>query len=248
MARGLLVLVLLAAVSAAAPTSARKIAADLSKHEIEITAGFDGTELLLFGHDSTSADVIVIVRGPDAPVAVRRKERVAGIWVNNQEVAFTSAPGFYYVSVTDGLAKAGTLDAILSETGLGARYLNLATAGTPADAELVEEFRQALVELKSRQQLYAAEPGRIEMRADGLFRTEVPFPAATPIGTYTVSVYHVVDGWPVAAASTPLKVRKAGFGAFVYETAHEQPLLYGVIAIVVAAGAGWFAGWASKRG
>lgn len=245
----LAVVLALLAFWASAPATAREIAADLSSHEIEITSGFDGTELLLFGHaDVTSADVIVIVSGPEAPVSVRRKERVAGVWVNRASVEFSGAPGFYFVAVTDGLAEAGELDKILAETGLGARYLGLPADDPALSADTVAEFRSALVELKSREQLYAAKPGRIDMRADGLFRTNVPFPAATPVGVYTVTVYEVIDGWPVAGDATPLKVRKGGFGAFVYQTAHDHPALYGVIAILIAAAAGWFGGWAFRRG
>lgn len=246
--RGLaLCLAVLAALAVRPAAAERQIAADLSDHEIAITAGFDGAELLLYGHDADSGDVIVIVRGPEEPVAIRRKERVAGIWMNRQEVAFPDAPGFYFVAVTDGLRADGRLDTILSETGLGARFLGLAPDDPDLDSTLTEEFRSAMIELRSREQLYSTDPGRIVMRPDGLFRTNVPFPAATPVGTYTVTVYHVVDGWPVAGTSTPLAVRKAGFGAFVYNVAHEEPALYGVIAILVALGAGWFGGWAFKR-
>ena len=232
---------------AAGAADAREIAADLSSHEIEITAGFDGAELLLFGHAASQAEVLVIVRGPDAPVAVRRKERVAGIWINGKEVSFDKAPGFYFVGVTEGLRSEGELEAILQSTGLGARFLDLESTTPDTDGATVKAFRDALVELRIRQSLYSAEPGRIAMRKDGLFRTTVPFPDGTPVGEYTVSVYHVIDGWPTATASTPLKVRKAGFSAFVYQIAHTEPVLYGLIAILVALGAGWFAGWAFKR-
>lgn len=241
-------ILMLALLTAASPAAAREIAADLSSHEIDITAGFDGAELLLFGHATSQADVLVIVRGPDAPVSVRRKERVAGIWVNGMEVAFDKAPGFYFVGVTEGLkTEEGELDSILQSTGLGARFLDLETSAPDVDGATVKAFRDALVELRTRQSLYSAEPGLIVMRKDGLFRTTVPFPDDTPVGEYTVSVYHVIDGWPTAAASTPLKVRKAGFSAFVYQIAHDEPVLYGLIAILVALGAGWFAGWAFRR-
>lgn len=246
MRRLALLLAMFAAASANGAADAREIAADLSSHAIEITAGFDGAELLLFGHDSSKGDVIVIVRGPEAPIAVRRKERTAGIWVNQAEVSFPSAPGFYYVAVTDGLRSDGKLSTILAETGLGARYLGLPAEGD-ADSALVDDFRNALIELRGREQLYATEPGAITMRDDGLFRTSVPFPAAVPVGKYVVTVYHVVDDWPVAGATTPLTVRKAGFGAFVYNSAQEYPALYGIIAILVALVAGWFGGWAFRR-
>ena len=237
----------LLALLASAPASAREIVADLSAHEIAITAGFDGAELLLFGHSEQADDVIVIVRGPDSPTTVRRKERVAGIWVNGAEISFPSAPGFYFVAVTDGLRDAGTLETILSETGLGARYLGLPPARPDTSAAQAEEFRSALIELRSRQRLFATTPSRIEMQAGGLFRANVPFPAATPIGNYVVTVYHIVDGWPVEGVSTPLKVRKAGFGAWLYDFAHEHPPAYGIIAILVAGFAGWVGGVAFRK-
>ena len=179
---------------------------------------------------------------------MRRKERVAGIWINGAEVSFPSAPGFYFVGVTDGLAKAGALETILSETGLGARYLGLATENPETSSLRAEEFRAALIELRARQRLFATTPGRIQMQDGGLFRTKVPFPAATPIGEYVVSVYHIQDGWPVEGVSTPLQVKKAGFGAWLYKFAHDHPPAYGVIAILVAGFAGWLGGVAFRRG
>ena len=236
----------LALCAAAAPAAARQIVADLSDHQIQITAGFDGAELLLYGFDASQANVMVVVRGPDAPVAVSRKERVAGIWVNGERVTFPAAPSFYFVGVTDGLLADGDVDSILEQAGLGARYLT-PPPGAEVASTVAEEFRDALVALKARQRLYVTMPGRVDMRDDGLFRIKIPFPAAVPTGEYVVTVYHIVDGWPVAEDSTPLLVRKAGFGAFVYDIAHREPLLYGLIAILVALGAGWLGGYAFRR-
>lgn len=240
----------------AVTADAREIAIDLSKHRIEITAGFDGAELLLFGHDSSGAEVIVIVRGPPETIAVREKKRTVGIWINQNRMVFERTPSFYYVATTDGLRGDGQLDSILASTGLGPRYLGLtprdgAESGADdldaADHARVEEFRTALINIRADQQLYSKAPGRIIMRKDRLFRTTVPFPAVTPVGEYTVIVYEIVDGWPVISAETPLIVQKAGFGAFVYNAAHDHPALYGVIAILIALVAGWLGGWAFRK-
>ena len=87
----------------------------------------------------------------------------------------------------------------------------------------------------------------MQIRPDGLFRVKIPFPASTPVGTYSVTVYQVADGWPVAGASTPLAVRKVGFSAYVFDLAHNQPLIYGIIAIAIALSAGWLGGLAFRR-
>jgi uncharacterized protein (TIGR02186 family) len=227
--------------------AAAQIAVDLSKHQIEITAGFDGAELLLFGYDSKGAEVVVIVRGPPETVSVREKARTAGIWINQDEVTFERAPSFYFVATTEGLRGDGQLESILEGLGVGPRYLGLTAQDTDLSDERVEEFRSALINLREQDQLYAKEPGRVLMRDDRLFRTTVPFPSGTPIGDYTVTVYEVVDGWPLLGAETPLHVRKAGFGAFVSNTAHDHPALYGIVAILIALVAGWFGGWAFRK-
>ena len=223
---------------------AQQIATDLSSHEIEISAGFDGTELLLFGYEGNTEDILVIVKGPEFSTTVRRKERVGGIWVNKTEVLFESAPGFYFVAVTPNLNADGQIETIFAETGLGARYLGL---NATAETNLSEIFRRALIELKTRAKLYSDTPGTVQIRPDGLFRVKIPFPASTPVGTYSVTVYQVVDGWPVTGASTPLVVRKAGFSAYVFDLAHNQPLVYGIIAIAIALSAGWLGGLAFRR-
>jgi uncharacterized protein (TIGR02186 family) len=240
-----IVAVLISAILSTAPAEARQIATDLSSHHIEITAGFEGAELLLFGHETNAEDILVIVRGPDQPATIRRKERFAGIWVNQTEVTFSATPGFYYVAVTPGLKADGRLDTILAETGLGARYLGLTALG---ETQLVETFRKALIELRGRSKLYSTEPDIVQIRPDGLFRVTVPFPASTPVGDYSVTVYQIIDGWPIAGATTPLRVQKAGFSAFVFDLAHGTPFIYGLVAITIALSAGWLGGLAFRRG
>ena len=76
-----------------------EIVLGLSQDEIDITATFVGSEILVFGaikRDSPAPDgqlgVIVTVAGPDTPVTVRRKERRFGIWVNVDDVEIAAAP------------------------------------------------------------------------------------------------------------------------------------------------------------
>jgi len=240
------VLALVAAATLARAATAQ-IAIDLSKHQIEITSGFDGTELLLFGYNSKGAEVVVIVRGPPETISVREKERTAGIWINQNEATFKNAPSFYFVAATEGLRGDGKLETILESLGVGPRDLSMTPIESNLSSERVDGFRDALITLRQRDQLYTKEPGHVLMREDRLFRTKVPFPSSTPIGDYTVTVYEVIDGSPVLGAETPLKVRKAGFGAFVYNTAHDHPALYGIVAILIALVAGWFGGWAFRK-
>ena len=72
--------------------------ADISERRIGIDSGFKGTELLLFGSLSEPGDVVIVVKGPSQELTVRRKSRIAGIWVNAESLTFEDAPGFYVVA------------------------------------------------------------------------------------------------------------------------------------------------------
>jgi uncharacterized protein (TIGR02186 family) len=240
MRQAVLAFSLLWATMAAAAAQSTQLVADLSQHEIKISTGFSGTDLLLFGAADPSGDVVVVVSGPDGKTVVRKKERISGIWINADSVAFDSVPGFYHVSATSGLA-GEKLGEVLSETGVGLRYQNLSpTTEMPPDR--ASEFSAALLRRKEARGLYVAEPGKIEFVGGTLFRAEVSFPATVPTGEYRVDVYHVKDEWVQSVTTIPLKVGKVGLEEAIYRFAQDEPALYGLVAILVAALSGYGAG------
>src|SRR5690348_5913246 len=109
MRRGALLLLLLLSLPVSA--QAKDIVADLIVHRIEITSGFAGAELTLFGAIEGKGDVIAVVHGPSAPgggliggtLEVRRNVRSLGIWVSGPHVRFENIPGFYAIAGTEPL-------------------------------------------------------------------------------------------------------------------------------------------------
>ena len=83
-----------------APAAANELVADLSDHLVEITMGFEGAELLLFGAVEGEGDVVVLVHGPPENLTVRRKGKVGPIWMNLGEMSFVGAPAFYRIMST----------------------------------------------------------------------------------------------------------------------------------------------------
>ena len=79
---------------------AEALVADLTNHLIAISTGFTGASVVLFGAIDGPGDVAVVVRGPDRDVTVRRKSRIAGIWVNTRELTFSNIPSFYFVAAS----------------------------------------------------------------------------------------------------------------------------------------------------
>lgn len=234
------------ALAIAAPARAQPLIADLSSHLIEITAGFSGTEVLLFGATEGEGDVVVVMRGPESETVVRRKSRIAGIWINRDQISFDNVPVFYRLAASRPIEEL-TSPAIRQRHQLGIDNLRLGVDATLGAGEIAS-FRQGLVRNKERQGLYARDSGRVTFLGQRLFRTRVFLPANVPPGSYTVEVLLLRGGQVIAAQTTPLLVSKTGIGAEIYDFAHQQAALYGIIAVALAAFAGWAAGAMFRKG
>lgn len=223
----------------ASPAHAEALVADLTNHLIAITTGFTGASVVLFGAIDRPGDVVVVVRGPDREMTVRRKTRIAGIWVNSQEVTFTSVPSFYFV------ASSRPLDEIVSQATaalyrLGIESLQMKAISTTSP-KVVDEFATALVRTQQRAKLFPNSVGKVNFIGERLFRTTIEFPSNVPTGTYLVEVFLVRDRDVVSGQTTPLVVSKVGIDADVFGFAGRQPGLYGAIAVFTAMMAGWLA-------
>lgn len=231
---------LLAGLGLCAGPSARaqSLVADLSSHLVSVTAGFAGTDLLLFGTVADEGDVIVVVRGPDSRIAVREKTRSAvGIWLNHDNLVFTGVPSFYRVASSRPLSEFKT-GRVLEVHQIGVKNLQF-TAEETGDDQREREFHRALIRNKERLNLYSDAAVPISILGERLFRTRIAFPSNVPTGTYTVTVYLVRAGKVLSAQSIPLVVSKIGVGARISDFAHQHAASYGLLAIAMALVGGW---------
>ena len=232
-------------VAAAPAGAAEPLVADLSKHLVAITTGFAGTDVLLFGAVEGEGDVVVVVRGPNHTETVRRKDRQFGIWINSGRARVDNAPSFYQVAATRPLAEIAAPE-LLERQHIGLDHLDFAIKDGDGEAG-PEIYRQALLRLKVRAGLYGERAQEIGFLGHRLFRTEMHFPANVPVGTYLVEVYLLDKGEVVGAQTTPLVISKIGLGAEVYDFAHRRAIAYGIIAVLLAALAGWLAAVAFRK-
>jgi uncharacterized protein (TIGR02186 family) len=211
------------------------LVADLSDHLIAISAGFTGTNVVMFGATDGVGDVVMMVRGPASEVIVWRKERIAGIWVNRAEMAFAAVPSYYAVAASRNIDDfADPAVRVRHEIGPAACWYRRGSrrAGDPGVP------RGAIAQAAGG--LYA-EVGKISFLGQNLFRTEIHFPANVPTGSYLVEVLLIREGEVVGAQTTPLIISKIGLGAEIFDFAHANSAVYGVVAILGALLAGWIA-------
>jgi len=238
----------------ALPARAGEIVGALSQNRVALTASFSGSEILIFGAIRRTAEDllaevaaeaaggvdyggIMFIEGPRQPIAVWRKDRRAGIWMNVDSVTMGSVPSFYAV------ATSGPLHEILSPEADAAYRISARQAiraeqvGDGSPQALL--FAEALLRIRERSAHYMALDRFVHLDRDILFRANVRLPANLTEGAYTTRMYLVQDGEVVNQFRTAIFVRKDGLERWLHELAYEQPLLYGILALAIAIIAGW---------
>jgi len=222
------------------------IVADLSQRHVSITTNFTGSEILIFGAVKRDAprpsldplDVIITVSGPEQPVTIRKKDRIAGIWVNAAEVEVDSAPSFY------AILSSQPLDDILSATEDLRHSITKAQVIRAVDAGEASEtaaFTDALIRIRQAEGTYQLNEGAVSLVEETLFRSSVSLPANLTEGAYRTEIFLTRDKQVVSKFETEIDVRKVGLERFLFNLAHNQPLVYGLMSLAIAIAAGWLA-------
>lgn len=225
----------------AAPLRAEEVVLGLSQDEVSITATFDGSDILIFGAikreeaipNGDPIEVVVTVTGPSRPVTVRRKERLGPIWINRSSHS-AIAPSFYAVASSAPLAE------ILSPNtdkwlGITLPWVVGAKDGQPDD------FQQALIRLRSADQTFQTLEGAVSVDEQTLFHTQIALPADLTEGNFRARIILLRDGVPLDVLSTVIPVQKVGMERALFQASRQQPLLYGIASLIIAAIAGWAA-------
>jgi uncharacterized protein (TIGR02186 family) len=222
------------------PGIAAPLVGDLSNYRIDMDSSFNGTRIFLFGARNDNGDIVVVVRGPQKDYIVRKKEQIAGLWVNRQRMRFWDVPDFYAVASSRKLSdivQAGTFRRL----GIGENNV-LAPPADPAQQAAFSEFADAFLRYQHGRRLYLGEPETVSFMGETLFKTTIEFPDDIPPGDYTAEIYLISEGDVMGMQSTPIRVVKTGLDAFLYAYAHDHPAMYGLSAIILALGVGWGAG------
>ena len=116
--------------------------------------------------------------GPTPTLTVRRRDRVAGVWINHDAANLNGMPAYYYLASSRPLRQIAPA-ATLARYGIGVASLQPDTVHAHHD---VEPFRQAALRLMTDQGLYREAPAGVEFLSDTLFRAHVPVPAGVTRG------------------------------------------------------------------
>jgi uncharacterized protein (TIGR02186 family) len=220
---------------------------DVSNRSVQIRTTFSGTQLLLFGAivypggrpPTRPADIVVVLRGPEQPILVREKQKIAGIWMNADSNRFRSAPSFYAVASSRPISQlVDDRTAAIYEMGLHNLQLSPGGGALP---EKERRFEAGLLDLRKRHGLYSENPQGVEISGGVLYRATITIPSQVPVGTYTAETFLVDRGRVLAVATKDIEINKSGFERYIALAARRHEGLYGLAAVLLSLGLGWAA-------
>ncbi len=231
---------------------------DISTRSVAVTSSFDGTEIIVFGTvehsrqqtpESGYYDVAIVIDGTPTPIIARRKEHVAGIWINADSVLFEHVPSYYAITSTRPISEITTPE-VLDKNAIGfdSVQMKVKTDAPQWSAEELAEYRRAVIRLKQKDQLYQKSDYGVAFIGRSLFRSTISLPANVPVGPLIVHTYLFRDGELLSKHSNPVKLQREGLERYLHTFAFDYPMFYGIFAVFLAVVAGLIASAVFKRG
>lgn len=237
------------------PVQAERLVATLSRGEIAITSSFSGETLTFFGNvepDTGSPNrfvegpfhVIIAVTGPLQNRVARRKTNNLGIWINTEQAEFRNLPSFYHVMTSAKLSDI-TNPITLAELGIPLEVQAQRAAVSGWWDTLA--FSRELVRLMVEDGQFGMNEQGVQFRSNTFYSAQVTLPSNTPPGRYIAHTYLFKNGVQIGDRAEDFIVRKVGFERFLGLAAIQQPLLYGLVCVVLAVFTGWLGGVVFRR-
>jgi len=209
----------------------------LEPNLVEIGPFFGGTTVSVSGTAPPDSQVAVVVKGPSEDQVFKKKGRVLGVlWMNRGEVIFQHVPSVYLVYTTPGLTPADE-----KIGGFGYQEVEQEAVIRSKEHDTGALFRE-FVKLKESDGLYAWRSGGVQFGGQDQngrrFQATVSIAARMPQGDYQVRVLAVRGQRVETLYQGRLKAEETQILLQLSNLAKNYGLLYGILAVLVAIGAG----------
>ena len=196
-------------------------------------------------------DIVIVVVGTASRLVARKKSRVPGlgIWLNADSMTFTSVPSYYAIASTRPLDEVAS-DEVLRGSGIGFEHVPMvlgkdAEGRSPAE---IKEFRDAVVRLKRKDNLFQEDKYNVAFIGRSLFRASIDVPANVTVGSFDTRVFLFRDGELLHQYTARLNLEREGLEDALHAFAFKYPLSYGIATVLLAVGAGLLASSLFRKG
>jgi len=241
--------------SLAMPAMAARLVSQISTDTVEITSSFAGEKLTFFGTivpDAGSEEevvegtfhVVVVVLGPTQNRVARQMSNVLGVWLNTDQVEFEKFPSYFHVLSSARLSDITDIGT-LTTNFITPESHTLAALGSDIGKNI--QFGRELIRLMTEEGLFGVQENAVNFMSDNFYSARLTLPSNAPPGPYIAMTYVFQNGEIIARKSEGFAVRKIGFERFLARSAVQQPLLYGLVCVVLALFTGWLGGVLFRR-
>jgi hypothetical protein len=225
----------------------------IQPHTIRIGSFFPGGRVTVRAVIPYGDQVAFRLLGPREELALMRKGRVGGLWMNVQQIHFKNLPKVYLLWTSEKLA---SLEAGGATKGMKLNYLSVLSGSLETkNPEEESLLLQELIKLKEADNLYHVFEGTVRLKplekgtwdqADAVL--ELP-PKIYP-GSYVLELLTFKEGNGRLLHSSTLAVQLVGFPALISGLALGKGLWYGILAVLIAMVSGLLIGivFSSKGG
>ena len=234
--RALIVFIMLFFISAPVMAKDDVVTVDLAVDHVDITTGFNGAHLTLYGVKNKPGNIAVAIKGPQRDMIVRKKQKVFGVWTNVNYRRFENMPSYYDYAFEDPEQPPASKE-VMTALGLGAGAIK--GRAEKEDDKYLEQFQDALVRNKQAEKRFPAEPATITYLDDNFFKASFYVPASVPTGDYTVETFLFQNGGLQEIKTARLTVAQVGTSAAVYDFSKKHSFFYGLFCVIFAMSAGW---------
>ena len=216
----------------------RALVADAFPRKINIDHDFQGINVLIYGARNDAGKVVIVARGPKNDYTLRKKGRVAGIWTNVKNEEIKNLNSFYSIASTRPIETIHN-NSLLRQLEIGGDNIKISSIEElPLDE--IQNLKKESLNILGTQDLFEQNEKGVSFWGETLFRAFIKFPKNIVKGIYHIDVYLFSDGLLKSFQTMPVIVEKVGFEAFMYDLAHKNSLLYGILCVFVALILGWF--------
>jgi uncharacterized protein (TIGR02186 family) len=229
------------------------LTAKANHSHITVDFFYHGSTVSVRGISEPGTDIVVKITSPEGHRMLKKKGKVAGLlWMNIGQIEFDRAPDFYELfstkKVEDILSREEREKYLIGYSALG-KHVEMTPVSNEAEKTgWFEEY----VKYKESSKEYATSYGTIEtaINAEGKqeYRIFTQWPYQAQPGDYLVSVYAVKNNKILEQAQANVKVEQVGLVKTLANMAKNRAIIYGLLSILIALGAGFGVGMVFKGG
>jgi len=234
---------------AVTPETQPKVITSASKNLVEIGLSYSGDKIFFFGVNPVpGADIVIkLTAEKEEAVKLSVKGRVGPLWMSVKQYEVTGSPFMYKLHTNKPLDQIISLETAQKfELGYpavrGKIKLHLIRGeAAPEDEAIVW---QGLVKIKERANLFnvVEDPARLEISEGKLFKHYFRFPPAATEGRYQVESFCFQKGELVGYGKDMIEIKKVGLEHWITQLSQNHPVLFGIMAVVIAVAAGLLVG------